>query len=52
MNNKDVINAVEKSGTKISKERILNALRQSPARDFSYATDPSSGLSIILIKLA
>lgn len=52
MNNNDAIKTIEKSGTKISKERILNALRQSPARDFSYATDPSSGLSIIVIKLS
>lgn len=51
MNHKDTIKTVEKSGTKINKETLLNAIRQSTARDFSYATDPSSGLSVILIKL-
>lgn len=52
MNNKDAIKTVEKYGTKISKDRLLDAIRQSPARDFSYATDSSSGLSIIVIKLS
>lgn len=33
---KEAIKTVEKAGTKISKQKLLEAIRKSSARDFAY----------------
>ncbi len=48
MTTNEAIKAVEKSGTRISKEKLLEAIRKSSARDFAFACD--QGTELVLIK--
>jgi hypothetical protein len=45
----DAIKAVEKSGTKISKEKLLDAIKRSQDKEFYFANPAGNGYSVILV---
>lgn len=47
MTNKDIIRDIEKSGMKISKEKLIEAIRRSPDKEFGFAKDSSSPYAVI-----
>jgi hypothetical protein len=51
MNIKDNIKAVEQAGTKIQKEKVMEALRKSNEREFVFSKDTTTGYALIKIKL-
>jgi hypothetical protein len=51
MTTKEAIKAVEKSGTRISKEKLLEAIRKSSARDFAYGTDGDQALCLVRLPI-
>lgn len=51
MTAKEAIKTVEKSGTKISKDKLLDAIKRASDREFMFAKDAASGYSIVLVKL-
>lgn len=46
----DVFTA-EKTGTKISKEKLLDAIKRALDKEFMFAKDAASGYSVVLVKL-
>ena len=48
---KDAIKIVELAGTKISKEKLLDAIKRDPSKDFVFAKEAVSGYSLVLVKL-
>lgn len=51
MTTKEVVKLVEQSGTKISKEKVVEALRRIASKDVAYTNDAATGYSILLVKL-
>jgi hypothetical protein len=47
MNIKDAISITEKNGTKISREKLIEAIRLNSARDFSFGKDGSIAVVVI-----
>jgi hypothetical protein len=48
---KQAIKTVEKTGTKVTKDKLLDALKRAPEREFMFAKDAASGYSVVLVKL-
>lgn len=46
----DLVKATEKSGTKISKEKLIEAIKKSPQREFSFSQNPNSKELVVAIK--
>jgi hypothetical protein len=46
----DSIKAIEKSGTKISKEKLLDAIKRSPDKEFYFANPTGNSHSIVLVR--
>lgn len=51
MNIKDATKVVEQSGTRISKEKLIEALRKTPDKDFLFAKENSSNCAIVRVPL-
>jgi benzoyl-CoA reductase/2-hydroxyglutaryl-CoA dehydratase subunit BcrC/BadD/HgdB len=51
LNLKEAAKLVELTGTKIGKEKLIDALKRSNAKDLAFAKDPSSGYTLVLVKL-
>ena len=51
MTKKEAVKMVEQAGTKVSKDKVLDALRRMPNKDVAYTKDMVTGYSIILVKL-
>lgn len=51
MTPKDMVRAVEQGGTKVSKEKLVEALRRLPSKDVAFLKDAASGYSILIVKL-
>jgi hypothetical protein len=51
MTTKDAVKLVEKAGTKIGKDKLIEALRHASAKDLHCAMDSSTGYSLVLVKL-
>ena len=49
MNNKDIEREVQKAGSKITKEKVMDALRRTNEREFYFVPDNGSGYSIVRI---
>jgi len=43
--------SVEKSGTSISKEKLLDLIRKSPNKQFTYSQSPNSKMVTVVIAL-
>ena len=48
---KQAIKAIEKSGTKVTKDKLLDAIKRLSDKEFMFAKDAASGYSIVLVKL-
>lgn len=48
---KQAIKTIEKSGTKVTKEKLLDAIKRANDKEFMFAKDSASGYSVILVKL-
>jgi len=46
----DLVKATEKSGTKISKEKLIEAIKKSPQREFSFSQSHNSKELVVAIK--
>lgn len=42
---------VQNSGTKISKEKLIEAIRKSPQKDFAYSQSPNSKTVVVTVTL-
>lgn len=51
MTNKDLIKTVDSAGTKISKDKLLDALRRTSERDFNFVKDPVTGYVLVKLKI-
>ena len=47
----EAVKTVQKSGTKISKDKIAEALRKMAIKELPFVIDPVSGFSVILLKI-
>ena len=43
--------SVEKAGTTISKEKLLEAIRKSPNKQFTYSQSPNSKVVTVVVAL-
>ena len=43
--------SVEKAGTTISKEKLLEAIRKSPNKQFTYSQSPNSKVVTVVVTL-
>ena len=48
---KQAIKAIEKSGTKVTKDKLLDAIKRLSDKEFMFAKDATSGYSVVLVKL-
>ena len=48
---KQAIKTVEKTGTKISKDKLLDAIKRTPEKEFFFAKDTSSAYAVVMVKL-
>lgn len=51
MSTKEAIKVVEQSGTKVSKDKIIDALKRLSAKELPFVKDIASGYSILLLKI-
>lgn len=51
MTTKDIIKELEKSGTKIAKEKLLDAIKRSNDKEYQFTKDGSSEFAIIKLKV-
>lgn len=49
MNTKDIEKEVTKAGSKIAKEKVMDALRRSNEREFYFVPDNGSGFMVVRI---
>ena len=42
---------VQSSGTKISKDKLIEAIKKSPQREFSFFQSPNSKDLVVVVKL-
>jgi hypothetical protein len=47
----DAVKLTEKAGTSISKEKLLEAIKRSPQKQFSYSPCPSSKVVTVVVTL-
>ena len=45
------IKEVERSGTLITKERLLDLIKKSPNQSFTYSQNPNSKTAVIVLNL-
>ena len=50
MNIKDAIKLVSETGTKMSKEKLLETIRKSQAKDFDFLRDSNQSFFLVKIK--
>ena len=48
---KQAIKTIEKSGTRVTKDKLLDAIKRAVDREFMFAKDAASGYSVVLVKL-
>ena len=48
----DAQKLVEKAGTRITREKLIEALRRSTERDFSFFKEPQGPFTLIRVKLS
>ena len=46
----DLVKATEKSGTKISKDKLLDLIKKSPQREFSFSQSLNSKTIVVSIQ--
>ena len=46
-----IAKSVEKAGTSISKEKLLDLIRKSPNKQFTYSQSPNSKVVTVIINL-
>jgi hypothetical protein len=46
-----IAKSVEKAGTSISKEKLLEAIRKSPNKQFTYSQSPNSKVVTVVVML-
>jgi hypothetical protein len=51
MNTSDLIKGTEKAGTKISKEKLIEALRKSPQKEFSFSQAQNSKTVVVVLTI-
>jgi hypothetical protein len=51
MTTKEAVKLVEQGGTKIGKDKLIEALRRMTSKDIACTRDASSNYSIVLVKL-
>ena len=51
MNTSDLIKGTEKAGTKISKEKLIKALRKSPQKEFSFSQAQNSKTVVVVLPI-
>ncbi|MFZ2738402.1 MAG: hypothetical protein WBI20_06550 [Burkholderiaceae bacterium] len=47
----EAIKLTEKAGTSISKDKLLEAIRKSPDKQFTYSQSPNSRLVTVVVAL-
>ena len=52
MTTKDAMRLVERSGTKIAREKLIEALRRAPDRDFYFVSDVGASYALVRVPLA
>lgn len=45
----ELVKATEKSGTKISKDKLLDLIKKSPQREFSFSQSPASKVLVVAL---
>ena len=48
---KQAIRTIEKTGTKVTKDKLLDAIKRANDKEFMFAKDATSGYSVVLVKL-
>ncbi|MCX7248795.1 MAG: hypothetical protein NTX31_14185 [Burkholderiales bacterium] len=51
MTTKDAIKLIEQSGTKVSKDKLLDAIKRGPEKELLFAKDTSSAYAVVMVKL-
>lgn len=51
MNSSDLIKGTEKAGTKISKERLIESLKKSSQKEFSFSQSANGKDAVVVIPL-
>lgn len=51
MTTKDTVKLIEQSGTKISKDKVQEALKRINTKELPFVKDAASGYSILLVKI-
>jgi hypothetical protein len=51
MTSKDMLKHIEAAGTKIAKDKIMDALRRTPEKDIAFIKDTATGYAVIRVKL-
>ena len=51
MNTSDLIKGTEKAGTKISKEKLIEALRKSTQKEFSFSQAQNSKTVVVVLPI-
>lgn len=51
MTAKDAIAFVEKGGTKLTKQKLLEAIQKSSDKDFSFAQDKNGDYAVVRVRL-
>ena len=46
-----IAKSVEKSGTSISKDKLLDLIRKSPNKQFTYSQSPNSKVVTVVVNL-
>ena len=52
MTTKDAIKLVENSGTKIGKDKLIEAIRKTNAKEIAFVKDAATSYTLILVKLS
>ena len=47
----EAIKLTEKAGTTISKEKLLETIRKSPNKQFTYSQSPNSKMATVVVTL-
>ena len=47
----EAIKLTEKAGTSISKDKLLEAIRKSPNKQFTYSQSPNSKLITVIVAI-
>ena len=51
MTTRDAVKLVEHHGTKMSKDKFIDALKRTNAKDLPFVTDAASGYIILIVKI-